>query len=150
MTDSFEQGNGANNQVDGINSPEHPLTSEDDAPTSNENSSKITLYFLQGSRAIRIAWLLEALALPYTLNFYERKPDGSVPKAFINDVGAGFGLAKAPVLKDGNLVMEESGAIVECVLPLASHKLQDGERHTQGNQVCHWRLSLSYSNGVDF
>ena len=113
MTDSMEPGNGTNDQVNDIHSPEHTLTSEDDAPTSNDNSPKITLYFLQGSRAIRIAWLLEALALPYALNFYDRKPDGSVPEAFVNDVGAGFGAVKAPVLKDGNLMMEESGAIVE-------------------------------------
>ena len=113
MTDSTDFRNGTTDKVNGINSPKQTRASDDDALTSNDNSPKITLYFLQGSRAIRIAWLLEALALPYTLNFYDRKADGSVPEAFINDVGAEFGMAKSPVLKDGNVVMEESGTIVE-------------------------------------
>ena len=82
-------------------------------PPNNNNTPKITLYFLQCSRSIRIAWLLEALALPYNLRFYERMENGSVPEEFITDVGEGVTIAKAPVLRDGDLVIEESGAIAE-------------------------------------
>ena len=35
--------------------------------------SDITLYFLQASRSIRIAWLLEELKLPYESIFFPRE-----------------------------------------------------------------------------
>ena len=77
----------------------------------------ITLYYLQCSRSIRIAWLLEELNLPYTLKSYNREPNGDAPAAFVTECGARMG--KAPVLKDGNLVIEESGAITQCVSTLS-------------------------------
>ena len=72
---------------------------------------ELTLYFLQCSRSIRVAWLLEELALPYTLKFYDREPSGAAPAAFVEACGASMG--KAPVLKDGDLIIQESGAITE-------------------------------------
>lgn len=78
-----------------------------------ERVPAITLYFLQCSRAIRIAWLLEALGLPYTVKFYERKANYAVPDNFLEESGSMLG--KSPVLKDGDLVIEESGAITEYV-----------------------------------
>lgn len=76
----------------------------------------ITLYHLQCSRSIRIAFLLEMLALPYTVKCYERMPNGAVPEEFLQDVGKGMGMmlmGKAPVLKDGEIWIEESGAITQ-------------------------------------
>lgn len=82
----------------------------------NRKVPKITLYHLQCSRSIRIAFLLEMLALPYTAKCYERNADGSVPEEFRIEVGKGMGMmlmGKAPVLRDGEIVIEESGAITE-------------------------------------
>lgn len=82
---------------------------------------QITLYFLQCSRSIRIAWLLEELGLPYEVKFYERdkKSLGGVgiatgTKPFEKESGGTMG--KAPVLVDGDLVVQESGAITEYLL----------------------------------
>ena len=43
---------------------------------------KITLYFMQSSRAIRIAWLLEELALKYELIYFDPKEGGAVFEEF--------------------------------------------------------------------
>lgn len=78
----------------------------------------ITLYFLNASRSIRIAYLLEALKLPYTLVSADRAPNGLAPpdfKARIREE-AGQPLAKSPTLKDEDVVVTESGAIVEYLL----------------------------------
>jgi glutathione S-transferase len=75
----------------------------------------LTLYFLQASRAIRIAWLLEELELPYKSIFYPRE-NNKAPASFKSDSGNDLG--KAPALKDGSLAIAESGAIAQSVLPL--------------------------------
>lgn len=76
-------------------------------------SKTLELYFLQASRSIRVAWLLEELSLPYISHFYPRE-NNKAPAAFKADSGNPLG--KAPVLKDGDLTITESGAITEQVL----------------------------------
>lgn len=75
----------------------------------------ITLYFLQASRSIRIAWLLEELGLDYKLESHDREDTGLAPAGFKQSCGTVLG--KAPVLKDGKLTIQESGAITEYVFP---------------------------------
>lgn len=71
----------------------------------------ITFYNLQASRAIRIAWLLEELALPYTLVSAARTPSGVAPDDFKSKIGTKIG--KSPTIKDHGLVIQESVAIAE-------------------------------------
>lgn len=71
--------------------------------------SKITLWFLQASRSIRTAWLLEELGLDYEIKFSPRE-NGVAPAAFKKQAG---GLGKFPTLDDGELRMSESGNIAE-------------------------------------
>ena len=78
----------------------------------------LTLYFLQASRCIRIAWLLEELALPYALRFADRE-NQKAPQAFKDEARGGLG--KFPCLHDrqadgSDIVVIESGAIVEYIL----------------------------------
>lgn len=70
---------------------------------------KITLWFLQASRSIRIAWLLEELGLDYEVKFADRE-NGVAPPGFKKEAG---GLGKFPMLEDGELKIQESGCIVE-------------------------------------
>jgi glutathione S-transferase len=70
----------------------------------------ITLYFLQASRSIRIAWLLEELGLPYEVKFWDRD-DNKAPLEFKEQCGHPLG--KAPTLRDGDITIYESGAIAE-------------------------------------
>lgn len=71
----------------------------------------VTLYFLQVSRSIRIAWLLEELGLDYKVECYDREDTGLAPAAFKQSCGTVLG--KAPVLRDGRLRIQESGVITE-------------------------------------
>ncbi len=70
----------------------------------------IHLYYAPGTRAVRVRWLLEELELPYHLERVTFKPTSE--RFFIQDTPTG----KIPTLVDGDVVMAESGAIVEYVL----------------------------------
>lgn len=70
----------------------------------------IKLYFAPRTRSVRILWLLEELGLPYVLERVEFKPTST--DFFIQKTPLG----KLPTLEDGDVVMCESGAIVEYVL----------------------------------
>ena len=71
----------------------------------------ITLYFLQASRSIRTAWLLEELGLEYEVKFADRE-NQKAPQWMKDEAG---GLGKFPVLKDGETLLYESGNITERV-----------------------------------
>ncbi|KAF2709744.1 glutathione S-transferase [Pleomassaria siparia CBS 279.74] len=71
----------------------------------------ITLWFLQASRSIRIAWLLEELHQDYNLKFFDRMSNMKAPDEFKS--GCGNALGKAPSLQDGDVTVFESGAITE-------------------------------------
>ena len=75
----------------------------------------ITLYFLQASRSIRIAWLLEELGLQYDIKTANRLPNMKAPEDF--KVSSGNPLGKFPTLKDGEHVLYESGVITEYTPP---------------------------------
>ena len=101
----------------GQESPEqlNPLTIEERIAMNNTQGPAhvpdITLYFLQSSRSIRIAWILEELNLDYKVIYYDREPSMAAPANFKTESGGSMG--KAPVLVDGDLVVQESGAITQ-------------------------------------
>jgi len=70
----------------------------------------IKLYYAPRTRCVRIVWLLEELGLPYQLQRVEFLPP---EKAFFSQKTP---LGKLPTIEDGDVVMCESGAIVEYIL----------------------------------
>jgi glutathione S-transferase len=74
----------------------------------------ITVFYLERSRAIRSVWLLEALGVPYKLEITGRDAQRKVPQAFVEKSGSPTGMF--PVIRDGELVVYESGAITEYVV----------------------------------
>ena len=72
----------------------------------------ITIYHLETSRSERIVWLMEELGLDYALEIFPRESTAGAP----SPLKAVHGLGKAPVIRDGDVVLAESGAIVEYIV----------------------------------
>jgi glutathione S-transferase len=72
----------------------------------------ITIYHLSTSRSERIVWLMEELGLEYKLEVFPREPSGAAPPP----MKALHPLGKAPVIRDGDTVLAESGAIVDYIV----------------------------------
>jgi glutathione S-transferase len=72
----------------------------------------ITVYHLTSSRSERIVWLMEELGLDYELERFQRERSGAAPEA-MKGIHA---LGRAPVIRDGDTVLAESGAIVEYIV----------------------------------
>jgi len=72
----------------------------------------ITIYHLDTSRSERIVWLMEELGLEYKLELFQRNDNGSAPDA-LREIHA---LGKAPVIRDADTVLAESGAIVDYIV----------------------------------
>jgi glutathione S-transferase len=73
------------------------------------SKAMLVVHHLRRSQSDRIVWLCEELGLPYELKLYDRDPTGAAPPAYKSLHFYGT----APVIQDGDLVMGESGAIVE-------------------------------------
>ncbi len=69
----------------------------------------ITIYHLGVSQSDRIVWLAEELGIPYQLEWFDRGPDFLMQ----DDYRALHPTATAPTIRDGDLVLTESNAIVE-------------------------------------
>lgn len=71
----------------------------------------IKVYHLGVSQSDRIVWLLEELAIPYQLEWFDRGEDGLAPPEYraLHPVGT------APIILDGDTVLAESTAIVEYI-----------------------------------
>ena len=78
----------------------------------------ITVYHLETSRSERIVWLMEELGLDYKLEVFPREATGAAPPP----LKAIHALGKAPLIRDGDAVLAESGAIVDYIV----------HRHAQG------------------
>ena len=82
----------------------------------------IVVHHLNNSRSQRILWLLEELNTPYRVEPYRRDAKTNLAPSELRAVHP---LSKSPVIQDGDLVLAESGAIIEYLL----------ERHDNGRLV---------------
>jgi glutathione S-transferase len=72
----------------------------------------ITIHHLGVSQSDRIVWVCEELGVPYQLKRYERD---ATTRLAPPEYRALHPFGTAPVISDGNLVLGESGAIVEYI-----------------------------------
>jgi glutathione S-transferase len=72
----------------------------------------ITIHHLGVSQSDRIVWACEELGVPYHLKIYERDPQSKLAPP---EYRALHPFGTAPVITDGDLVLGESGAIVEYI-----------------------------------
>ena len=73
----------------------------------------LTVHHLGKSQSERIVWLCEELGIPYELKVYDRHP---VTRLAQPDYKALHPIGAAPVITDGDLVLAESGAIVDYIV----------------------------------
>jgi glutathione S-transferase len=70
----------------------------------------VVVHHLNNSRSQRVLWLLEELGVPYEVKRYERDAKTMLaPPALL----AIHPLGKSPVITDGEIILAESGAIIE-------------------------------------
>ena len=108
----------------------------------------LTLHHLETSRSHRILWLLEELGVPRELRRYQRDPATRLAPPELKKIHP---LGKSPVLTDGELVVAESGAILEylaeCYGAQAPAELAHLEpaRGTPAHRQC--RFWMHYAEG---
>jgi glutathione S-transferase len=71
----------------------------------------IMIRHIEGRRSERIAWLLEELGVPYTLDYIA----GDVPGSLLA-LEQHHEMRMTPIVEDGDVVMVESSAIIEYLL----------------------------------
>ena len=119
-----------------------------EAGATTTMSSMLTLHHLETSRSQRILWLLEELGLPYEICLYRRDPATRLAPAALKKVHP---LGKSPVITDGDVVVAESGAIIEYLAerygPQAPAELAQLEpaRGTEAHRQC--RFWMHYAEG---
>ena len=70
----------------------------------------IVVHHLENSRSQRVLWLLEELGVPYEVKRYERDKKTMLAPPELKAVHP---LGKSPVITDGDVVVAESGNIIE-------------------------------------
>jgi len=70
----------------------------------------VIVHHLNNSRSQRVLWMLEELGVPYEVKRYERDARTMLAPASLRAVHS---LGKSPVITEGDVVVAESGAIVE-------------------------------------
>ena len=73
----------------------------------------LVVHHLGVSQSERIVWLCEELGIPYDLRVHDRDPETRLAPASLKALHPA---ETAPVIVDGDIVMAESGAIVEYIL----------------------------------
>jgi glutathione S-transferase len=70
----------------------------------------VVVHHLNNSRSQRVLWLLEELGVPYEVKRYERDAKTMLAPP---ELLAIHPLGKSPVITDGEIILAESGAIIE-------------------------------------
>ena len=96
----------------------------------------LTIHHLGKSQSERIVWLCEELALPYTLKHYKRDAVTILAPPELKQLHP---LGAAPVITDGEMVLAESGAIVQYIIEkYGGGRLSLGPAHPDHAQYLYW------------
>ena len=102
----------------------------------------LTVHHLGISQSERIVWLCEELAIPYELKRYQRDP---VTQLAPPEYKALHSIGTSPIITDGDLVLPESGAIIEYIIGKYGHgKLSIKPEHPEFANYLFW---LHFANG---
>ena len=81
----------------------------------------IIVHHLEDSRSLRILWMLEELGLDYQIKHYARDKETQLAPAELLKVHP---LGKSPVIEDADVVVAETGTIIEYLLARYDEKGQ--------------------------
>jgi glutathione S-transferase len=73
----------------------------------------LEVHHLNNSRSQRILWLLEELGVPYEIKAYQRDAATMLAPEALKQIHP---LGKSPVIRDGDQMVNESGAIIEYIV----------------------------------
>ena len=103
----------------------------------------LTVHHLGRSQSERIVWLCEELEIPYDLKRYTRD---AVTMLAPPEYKALHPIGAAPVITDGNLVLAESGAIVDYIMArYGKGRLTPGTNDPGFAQFLYW---FHFANGT--
>jgi glutathione S-transferase len=103
----------------------------------------LTIHHLGKSQSERIVWLCEELEIPYDLKRYTRD---AVTMLAPPEYKALHPIGAAPVITDGNLVLAESGAIVDYIMArYGKGRLTPGTNDPGFAQFLYW---FHFANGT--
>ena len=103
----------------------------------------LTVHHLGKSQSERIVWLCEELEIAYELKRYARDPVTMLAPA---DYKALHPIGAAPVITDGDLVLAESGAVVEYIIAkYGNGRLTLNSGHPDFAQYLYW---YHFANGT--
>lgn len=95
----------------------------------------IVVHHLEHSRSQRVLWLLEELGLPYEVKRYARDRKTMLAPPELARVHP---LGKSPVIADGDVVVAESGAIVEYLCEKAGGRLRPSPGTPEARRWTYW------------
>lgn len=103
----------------------------------------LTVHHLGKSQSERAVWLCEELEIPYELKRYTRDPVTILAPA---DYKALHPIGAAPVITDGELVLAESGAVVEYIIATYGNgRLAQTSGHPDFARFLYW---FHFANGT--
>ncbi|MES2860143.1 MAG: glutathione S-transferase [Pseudomonadota bacterium] len=102
----------------------------------------IIVHHLNNSRSQRVLWLLEEMGLPYEVKRYERNAQTMLAPPELRAIHP---LGKSPVIQDGEIIVAETGAIVEYLLEAyPGRSLRPPAGTAEGRRFTYW---LHYAEG---
>jgi glutathione S-transferase len=102
----------------------------------------IEVHHLNNSRSQRVLWMLEELGTPYTVVRYERDAKTMLAPPELKKIHP---LGRSPVIKDGDFVLAESGAIIEYLVQRYGAGRFTPARGTREYETC--RYWVHYAEG---
>jgi len=95
----------------------------------------IIVHHLNNSRSQRVLWLLEELNIPYEIKHYQRDKKTMLAPASLKKVHP---LGKSPVISDGDIVIAESGAIIDYLVNNYGQHLLVTANTAEYRQYMYW------------
>ncbi len=102
----------------------------------------IEVHHLNNSRSQRVLWMLEELGVEYTVVRYERDAKTMLAPPELKEVHP---LGRSPVIRDGDFVLAESGAILEYLVERYGAGRFVPQRGTREYETC--RYWVHYAEG---